>query len=151
VYSKAGNYLTAAILADSRAVVENKLYWATAANLDEARYLTAVLNAQILTALVRPYQSVGAFGPRDFDKYVWYVPVPEFGPKDSDHQHLVRLAEQAERIAAAVDIAPTVGFQRARRVLREALKAKGLLDEIDTAVKSVLAGAIAGESGKELT
>jgi hypothetical protein len=72
-------------------------------------------------------------------------------PELVDDKTATVLAERAEAIVAGVDIAPTVGFQRARRVLREALKAKGLLDEIDTAVKSVLAGAIAGESGKELT
>ena len=60
-------------------------------------------------------------------------------------------SERAEAIVAAVDIAPMVGFQRARRVLREALKATGVLDEINIAVKSVLEGAIAGESGKEFT
>jgi SAM-dependent methyltransferase len=138
VYSKAGNYLTAAILADSRAVVENKLYWATAANLNEARYLTAVLNAPILTELVRPYQSVGAFGPRDFDKYVWYVPVPEFDPKDSNHQHLVRLAEQAERIAAAVALSAPIRFQAVRGLIRRALLAEGIADEIDEAVSAIV-------------
>ena len=69
----------------------------------------------------------------------------------TDAETATVLAERTEAIVAAVDTAPMIGFQRARRVLREALKAKGVLDEIDTAVKSVLAGAIAGESGKELT
>ena len=151
VYTKAGNYLTAAIVADQHAVIDHKLYWGATATIDEARYLTAFLNSPAIGEIVAPYQSRGAFGARDFDKYVWYPPIPEYDGAEAEHRRLAEFAERAEAIVAAVDIAPTVGFQRARRVLREALKAKGVLDEIDTAVKSVLARAIAGESGKEFT
>jgi hypothetical protein len=141
VYSKAGNYLTAAILTDSRAVVENKLYWATAANLDEARYLTAVLNAPILTELVRPYQSVGAFGPRDFDKYVWYVPVPEFDPSDRRHRHLVDLAAESEAVAAGIILPEGLGFQQARRLVRKALVELGTAEATDAELRALLSAA----------
>ncbi|MGH3612439.1 MAG: hypothetical protein ACRDRK_07530 [Pseudonocardia sp.] len=39
---------------DPEVVIENTLYWAAASGLDEARYLTAVLNSTALLDLVRP-------------------------------------------------------------------------------------------------
>jgi hypothetical protein len=146
VYTTAGIYLTASVIADPRAVVESKLYWAAASSLDEARYLAAVLNAPILTELVRPYQSVGAFGPRDFHKYVWYVSVPEFDQGDADHQRLVQLAERAESVAASVELSERTGFQAARRLIREALLTEGVIAQIDGAV-SALVGIVAPAAG----
>ena len=125
VYSASGNTLAAAVVTDSRAVIEHKLYWGAAADLDEARYLTAVLNAPVFTKLVRPYQSVGAFGPRDFDKYVWYAPVPEFDPNDVRHRHLVDLAEG-------------LGFQQARKLVRQALENLGTAQAIDAEFRALL-------------
>jgi hypothetical protein len=138
VYSKAGNYLTAAVLADPRAVVENALYWATVGSIDEARYLTAVLNAPVVTELVRPLMSVGAFGPRHFDKYVWYVPIPEFDANSLEHRHIVILAKDAERVAASIELAEDVGFQRARRLIRDELIAQGVFADIDQAVSALV-------------
>ena len=42
VYSASGMYLAAARLSDPRAVVEHKLYWATATSADEADFLVAI-------------------------------------------------------------------------------------------------------------
>ena len=46
VYTKSGNTLAAAVLRDMQGVVDHVLYWAATTSLSEARYLTAVLNAQ---------------------------------------------------------------------------------------------------------
>lgn len=138
VYTKAGNYLTAARVADETAVIDHKLYWGTAASLEEARYLTAVLNAPALGRIVAPYQSRGAFGPRDFDKYVWYPAIPEFDGRNQGHCRLAALAEQAEQVVAAVEIPGSMGFQRARRLLREALEEAGVLEEMDSALTELL-------------
>jgi SAM-dependent methyltransferase len=146
MYSKSGNTLAAAVLTNPRAVIDHKLYWAAASSLDEARYLAALLNAPILTELVRPYQSVGAFGPRDFDKYVWYVPVPEYNAENDEHRRLVELADRAERVAASVELPERMGFQAARRLIREALRADGVATEIDGAV-SALVGTAAPAAG----
>jgi SAM-dependent methyltransferase len=137
-YTKAGNYLTAAVVGDPHAVIDHKLYWMGTSDQREARYLTAVLNAPELGNLVRPYQSVGAFGPRDFDKYVWYAPIPAFRPTDEHHQHLVALAEEGEAVAADVDLPEGLGFQRARRLIREALEAAGTLEALDAELRALL-------------
>lgn len=70
--------------------------WATAASLDEARYLAAVLNSVTLTELVRPMQARGEHNPRHFDKYVLDVPFPLYDDGDPLHTRLVDLARTAE-------------------------------------------------------
>jgi hypothetical protein len=137
-YTKAGNYLTAAIVADPQAIIDHKLYWMGTTSQDEARYLTALLNAPALGELVRPYQSVGAFGPRDFDKYVWYVPVPEFDPSDERHRHLVGLAEEGEAVATGLKLPEGIGFQRARKLIRHALEDLGTAEAIDAEFRALL-------------
>src|SRR5690606_16465544 len=42
VYGASGMYLAAALVADTSAFIEHKLYWGPASSLDEARYLTAI-------------------------------------------------------------------------------------------------------------
>jgi hypothetical protein len=141
VYTKAGNHLTAALVTDSAAVVDHKLYWAPTVSRDEALYLAGVLNANALNELVRPFQSVGAFGPRDFDKYVWRAPIPIFEPNNALHMHLVSLASQGTAAAAAVELPSGEGFQRSRRTIRETLSTSGIAKALDEAVHAVLKSA----------
>lgn len=138
-YSASGQYLTAARISDNRAVVEHKLYWAAAASLDEARYLTAVLNSPALTDLLAPMQSRGEHNPRDFDKLMWRLPIPMFEPTDAFHKQLVNLAAKAEETAAETDVSAHRTFQAQRRVIREALAGRGVSQAIDTLVVDLLA------------
>ncbi len=94
VYTASGNTLAAALVRDRLGIVEHSLYWAPVMTLEEAHYLTAILNAPALSQLVRPFMSVGAFGPRHFDKYVWQAPIPVFDPDSALHAHLVSLADE---------------------------------------------------------
>ena len=138
VYTKGGQYLAAARIDDTRVVIDHKLYWAAAASLDEARYLTAILNSPALTRLVAPMQSRGEHNPRDFDKYVWRLPIPLYAPSDDRHQRLVALAERAEGVAAEVDVSSLRTFQAQRRRIREALDAEGLAAEADALVTELV-------------
>ena len=47
---------------------------------NEAKYLTAVLNAPVTTEMVAEYQSRGLFGARHIDKNVRRLPIPKFDP-----------------------------------------------------------------------
>jgi hypothetical protein len=138
VYTKAGNYLTSAIITDEQAVIDHMLYWGAAATMDEAHYLSAILNSPSIADIVAPYQSRGAFGARHFDKYVWYPPIPEFDASNSRHARLAELGRQASEIVAAIDIPDGVGFQRARSSLRDVLRSEGIFDNIDIEVRSLL-------------
>jgi hypothetical protein len=140
VYTKAGNTLAAAAVRDTSAVIDHMLYWAAAHSKEEADYLVAVLNAPVLNDLVRPYQSVGAFGARHFDKYVWRAPIPLFDPSVPLHMQIIELATMAEAVAASVELPADVGFQRARKIIRVELDAAGILASLDSAVEELISG-----------
>ena len=137
VYSASGMYLAAAVVSNPNAVIEHALYWGAAANLDEGRYLVAILNSVALTELVRPLQARGEHNPRHYDKYIFQVPIPLYDPADADHLRLVELAERAERVAADVDL-PSVRFETLRRRIRESLAADGVSSEIDEIVTRLI-------------
>jgi hypothetical protein len=138
VYTKAGNTLVAAVVPDGRSIIDHKLYWAPVASLAEGRYLCAVLNAPCFTEVIRPYQSTGAFGPRDFDKYVWLPKTPLFNPASDLHARLAALAGEAETVATSVAPAAKGGFQGHRRDVRSALAAAGISKQLDEAVVELL-------------
>jgi hypothetical protein len=69
----------------------------------------------------------------------WELPIPEFDRRNPRHQRLVRLAEQAEALAAAATWPEGAHFTLARRAVREALRAAGLQAELDAAALAVLA------------
>jgi hypothetical protein len=138
VYGASGMYLAAAVVSDRTAVIEHELYWGSATSLDEARFLTAILNSTTLTMAVRPLQARGEHNPRHFDKYVFQLPIPLYDPADTAHTLLVELAERSEEVAAGVDL-PAVRFEARRRRVREALAEDGVAAEIDAIVKTLLA------------
>jgi hypothetical protein len=138
LYGASGMYMAAAILGDTTAVIEHELYWGAAASLDEARFLTAILNSTALTLAVRPLQSRGEHNPRHFDKYVWQLPIPLYDASDSAHRWLVALAERAEQVASSVTLLP-VRFEALRRRIRHALEEDGVATDIDAIVKTLLA------------
>jgi len=136
-YSASGTYLAAATVTNSLAIIEHKLYWAPVASHDEARYLTAILNSTVVTAAVSPMQARGEHNARDFDKYVFQLPIPQYDPKDAEHTRLVVLAERAERVACTTTL-PDVRFERQRKYIRDALELDGVGTDINAIVKSLL-------------
>jgi hypothetical protein len=138
VYTKSGMYLAAAIVSDETAVIDHKLYWSEAADLDEARYLVAILNSAALTMAVRPLQGRGEHNPRDFDKYLFKLNIPIYDSRDSAHRELVALAERGADVAASVDL-PNLRFEARRRHVREALIDEGVTTTTDALVKALLA------------
>lgn len=138
VYSKAGNSLAAARLTGTDAVVDHKLYWAATASKEEALYLVAILNAPVTTKAVSAYQSQGLFGGRDFDKYVWQLPIPTFDPSNATHTLLARLGETAERDAASCEVPSGIDFQTARKHIRANLDESGVTAQLNALVTTLL-------------
>jgi hypothetical protein len=147
VYTGSGNWLAAALISDRAAVIEHKLYWAPVRTVAEARYLTAVLNAPSLNEIVRPLMSRGAFGPRDFDKYMWTAPIPEYSSTDPAHQTLVGLAVEAESASAEVPV-DGHGFQKIRSLIRAQLATTGIAGRLDHALSAILRKP-EGQSGEQ--
>lgn len=138
VYAASGTLPAAAILADSAAVCEHKLYWAMVGSMSEARYLVAVLNSETLRARIAQFQSRGQFGARDFDKYLFRATIASFNPRNRLHTQLAQAAERAEVVAAALGIAEGERFVRTRGRVRQALQADGVAAEMDRLVERLL-------------
>lgn len=138
VYTKSGTILASAVVTDERAIVENTLYWANCSSLPEARYLTGILNSTPLLEAVKGLQSVGQFGARHFDLYVFRARFDIYDPTDAHHTGLVSLVERAERVAADVTVDEAKSFQTARKAIRQALLADGVATDIDAAVAEII-------------
>lgn len=138
VYTKAGNTLNASRIESKTTYIDHKLYWAAASSLEEARYLTAVLNSKAVLERVQPFQALGLFGPRDFDKNVFRALIQPYDSSVEDHRALADLAAQAEKVAEGLDLTGSGTFQVKRRLVREALEEKGLAPKIEAAVLRVV-------------
>lgn len=137
VYSKGGMYLAAAIVTDE-SIIDHKLYWATVGSLEEARYLVAILNSDEITARVRPLQARGEHNPRDFDKYVWQLPIPLYDAAEQSHRRLADLGAQAEQIAASIVIPAGTRFETLRRFVREAVREAPIGAAIEAEIRLLL-------------
>lgn len=137
VYSKGGMYMAAARISDPAIVIDHTLYWGAVSGLEEAQYLTAILNSSILTIAVRPMQPRGEHNPRHFDKHIFQLPIPRYDSNDAAHARLVALAQHAEHIAAATSL-PEVRFERQRKFIRDALDHDGVAEDINAIVKTLL-------------
>ena len=137
MYTKAGSILTAAVLEDPTAVIDHKLYWASVDTAAEAHYLAAILNSEAILERVRPLQTVGLFGPRDFDKHIFDVPIPVYDSRKDLHLKLSQLGRRASEVADTVDLTDTK-FQAARKRVRSTLAEDGVWDEIEAAVLELI-------------
>ncbi len=68
------------------------------------------------------------------------LPIPRFDPKNELHLALAAAAAEAEKVAAAVELPEAVKFQRARRMVRDALAEAGIAGKIDALVARLLDG-----------
>jgi hypothetical protein len=138
VYSSSGTALAAAHIDDPNQIIDTTLYWLPVRSREEAQYLVAILNAPATTRAVSHLQSRGLFGARHFHTYVWRLPIPTYDPTQEAHCQLVELAQQAEDAAAEVEI-DGIGFQRARRLIRDMLEDQGIAAQLDLVVKELMA------------
>jgi len=79
-------------------IVDVKLYWAAFDTREEADYLTAILNAEIINLKIKPFQSLGLQGERDIHKKVLELPIPPFDKENEIHKTLAKLSKQANGI-----------------------------------------------------
>jgi hypothetical protein len=140
VYAKAGTLPAACLLEDEAGVIDHKLYWMPVEERDEGQYLASILNSETARRRVENLQSKGQWGTRDFDKVMFNLPIPRFAAQNALHGDLAAAGAEAEQVAAAIDIPETVGFQRARRIIRTALAEAGLSQRIDDLVARLLDG-----------
>ena len=135
VYAASGSNPAAAIVSSDVAIIDYRLYWAAIPDENEARFLIAIFNSEAARAKAEKWQSRGQWGARDFDKVMFNLPISRFDPTMELHRDLAEAAERAERIAAIVPLEEDEHFTRARKRIRDALRADGVADEIDRLVE----------------
>ncbi|MBL8905420.1 MAG: hypothetical protein JNM20_01970, partial [Rhizobiales bacterium] len=140
LYAKAGTIPAACVLRDSAPVIDHMLYWIPVSGELEGRYLAAILNSETVRKRIERLQSRGQWGARHFDKVMFTLPIPLFDPDNALHCALAEAAEEAERIAASVPLPDNVKFQRARKLVRDALSDAGIAQRIDALVARLLDG-----------
>jgi len=138
VYAASGTLPAVAVLRDRAAICEHKLYWTAAHGPGEAHYLTAVLNSETARSRVEHLQSRGQWGPRDFDKVMFDLPIPRFDPGNDLHRALAAAARGAEEVAAGVPLSEGMHFVRARGLIRKALAEDGISGRMERLVERLL-------------
>ncbi len=138
VYAKAGTHPSAAIVTDIDAVIDHKLYWAACKTMEEARFLSAVLNSEAARARAAQWQAMGQWGARDFDKVMFNLPIPLFDAKVRLHRDLAEAAKVSEQVARMVDMDEGDYFVTVRKRIRAALVENGVAGKIDRLVEKLL-------------
>ena len=138
VFSKAGTLPAAAIIRNRDAIIDHKLYWASVGTLEEAGYLTAILNSEAARRRIAHLQSRGEQGARDFDKLFFTLPIPRFDTRNDLHRQLALASIRAEKVAATVSVSSEQPFTKSRALIRQALAGNGVAADIDILVESLL-------------
>jgi hypothetical protein len=76
-------------------VIGHTLYLFQTSNVDEAHYLTAILNSNILNDLIKPMQARGSFGERHIVKKPLEFPIPRYDFNNQVHRRLSELGKEA--------------------------------------------------------
>jgi SAM-dependent methyltransferase len=138
LYPASGTRLSACWVEDDDVVVDKNAYWSAAHSLEEAAYVTAIINTEIVLSRVKDLQPVGQRDRRHFDNLVWTLPIPEFDPNEALHNDIAAAALHAAQVAAAVELPEAAHFTRKRGLIRDALVADGVAIAIERLVDALL-------------
>ena len=93
---------TAALVSDSKAVVDHKLYWIPVRDSAEAHYLLAIVNSDSLAETVNALTTPNWAGnTRDLHKQLWKLPIPRYDEGIGLHRDLASAGKAA---AAGVQV-----------------------------------------------
>ena len=138
LYAASGTIPAACVVRDENAVIESNLYWAALSSLEEANYLSCILNSETMRACIEVYQSQGQWGARHFHKNVFNLPIPRFDQNKDLHLRLAGVAQIAENVAAQVERGEREYFVRTRKRIRAALASHGVATHMEELVKELL-------------
>ncbi len=133
-YTEAGQ-ATAALINSADAIVDYTLFWISCKNMQEANYLLAIINSQVLYDAVIPLMAKGQFGARHLQKHLWKLPIPEFDPGNRRHIAIAKAGEAAAEGAARQleelrqqreRVTVTVARRELRKWLRESKEGKAV-------------------------
>ena len=147
LYNSSGKDANATVVkredVDFEFIMDSKTYWFGTANLHEAYYLTAVLNASIPNKLMKDFQSRGLFGARDVHKKILDIYFPKYNEKNERHLRLSEWSKIAhEKTAVFLEENPpsseltSLKLGRLRMEIKKHLTTE--MAEIDKIVNKIL-------------
>ncbi len=137
---------TAALLRNDDAIVDYTLFWIACKDAQEAHYLLAIINSDVLYEAVEPLMPKGQFGARHLQKQLWKLPIPAFDAENPLHVELSEAGEAAAEGAAKqlaqlrVDRGHNVSVTIARRELRKWLRASAEGKAVEAGVGRLVGG-----------
>ena len=142
LYNAAGTNISAAHLNCAslplQFLVDHKLYWLACSGQEEADYLVAILNSEVVNVAIKPFQSMGLLGERDIHKKLLDLPIPEYDSRRMDHTNIADLGrairEKAMGLVLSRPLPSTLARQRA--LVRESFRDE--FQEIDKLVVNLL-------------
>ena len=93
---------TAAIIRDSNAIADRKLYQTVCQSEHEAYYVLGVINSDGLATAAATFMTKGLYGARDFEKHGWKLPIPRYDANEPLHVSLSELGATAEQECQAL-------------------------------------------------
>lgn len=83
-------------------ILDHTMFYYETDELEEAYYLSAVLNSDVMNQKIKSFQAEGDFGKRHIQKLPLEFPIPTFDPDNSKHQELVQIAKRGEEKALKI-------------------------------------------------
>ena len=83
---------------DLEFIVESVTYVYYTKDLEEAYYLTAILNSTAPNEMMKDFQAKGLFGARHVHKKILDIYYPKFDPSNLTHKEIAKLSESAHQI-----------------------------------------------------
>ncbi len=135
IYNNSGSVLKSAVIQGDY-IVAGDLSFYTTNNLDEAYYLSAILNSPLINEQIRIIKS-----SRHIFKKPFNFPIRKFNPQIKNHQKLASLAKEGELIAIDINknlLKTGKGILKSKFQIELMNKILPILNEINKIVKSEL-------------
>ena len=86
-------------------VVDKTVWYFSTKDLDEAHYLCAVLNSDVINDSIKSLQTRGAWGPRHIHRRPFLLPVTTYDSSNRDHMQLAKLSRESHSAVASLNLA----------------------------------------------
>ncbi len=135
-YQRSGSWVSACVVR-SGVILDGTLNWFASGNVDELRYLAAILNAQVLADF---FKNECRYSDRHFQMLpVENLPIPAYDPDDKHHANLARQSRRAhERVAALIAERREMRLRIARDDILRDPAMQPILAAIDESARAIL-------------
>ncbi len=118
-------------------IAESTTFFYETDNEDEAHYLCAILNSNVINDLIKPLQPRGAFGERHIQRRPFMFPIPEFNRNDPKHIALADISKTChKKVSSKMKTLRKMTAAKARSTVKQHLAKE--LEKIDELVSELL-------------